>query len=83
MGAAGIVALISFISYLPKDAALSREMDPKDEFGEWNTQRKTNAILADLPERTDKLVEQAGIKVAEDEADRLPGRLVRRKAGPS
>ena len=48
MGAAGIVALISFISYLPKDAALSMELDPKDEFGEWNTQRKTNAILADL-----------------------------------
>ena len=48
MGAAGIVALISFINYLPADSALNKALNPKDEIGEWNTQMKTNAILADL-----------------------------------
>lgn len=48
MGAAGKVALLSFIRYLPMDSALNREMDPKDETAEWNTTRKTNAILADM-----------------------------------
>ena len=48
MGAAGIVALISFITYLPSDSELMREMHPKNEFAEWNTQIKTNAILADM-----------------------------------
>lgn len=48
MGAAGKVALISFIQYLPPDSALNRSMNPKDEFGEWYTTVKTNAILADL-----------------------------------
>ena len=48
MGAAGIVALISFINYLPADSELNKALNPKDEIGEWNTQMKTNAILADL-----------------------------------
>lgn len=48
MGAAGKVALISFINYLPPDSALNREMNPKDEFASWPTTSKTNAILADL-----------------------------------
>lgn len=49
MGAAGKVALISFIKYLPHDSALKREMNPKDEeILEWSTQTKTNAILADI-----------------------------------
>lgn len=48
MGAAGIVALLSFINYVPRDSALRSEMEPGDEFGEWNTTRKTNEILAAL-----------------------------------
>lgn len=48
MGAAGLVALLSFINYLPHDSALRSEMDPDDEYGEWNTTRKTNVILADI-----------------------------------
>lgn len=48
MGAAGKVALLAFINYLPPDSALYREQHPKDEFGEWYTTVKTNAILADI-----------------------------------
>ena len=48
MGAAGMVALISFINYLPPDSELSKEMNPKEEFAEWYTTLKTNKILADL-----------------------------------
>ena len=48
MGAAGKVALISFIQHLPPDSALNRAMNPKEEFGEWYTTFKTNAILADI-----------------------------------
>jgi hypothetical protein len=48
MGAAGLVALISFIQNLPPDSALNRAMNPKDEVGAWYSPIKTNAILADL-----------------------------------
>ena len=48
MGAAGKVALISFIKFLPPDSALNRDMNPKDEFGPWYTTMYTNKILADL-----------------------------------
>lgn len=48
MGAAGKVALISFIKFLTPDSALSRDMNPKDEFGIWYTPVQTNKILADL-----------------------------------
>lgn len=48
MGAAGMVALISFIKFLPPDSALNQDMNPKDEFGAWYGSYKTNAILADL-----------------------------------
>ena len=48
MGAAGKVALISFINNLPLDSALRLAMNPKDEYGVWNTTLKTNVILADL-----------------------------------
>lgn len=48
MGAAGKVALISFIQHLPPDSALNQSMNPKDEYGAWLTTMKTNAILADL-----------------------------------
>lgn len=48
MGADGKVALISFINYLPMDSALFKAMNPEDEFGEWTTTVKTNAILADF-----------------------------------
>ena len=48
MGAAGMVALVSFVEYLPADAALTRETNPKDEFGAWYKTVKTNAILADI-----------------------------------
>ena len=48
MGAAGKVALLSFIHYLPADSALNRERDPKNESAEWNTTTKTNVILADI-----------------------------------
>lgn len=48
MGAAGKLALISFIRYLPPDSALYRAEHPKDEFGPWYTTEKTNMILADL-----------------------------------
>jgi len=48
MGAAGKVALISFIKFLPPDSALNRDMNPKDEFGIWYTTTQTNKLLADL-----------------------------------
>ena len=48
MGAAGLVALLSFINYLPPDAAVRVAMDPKNEFAGWYTQFKTNTILADI-----------------------------------
>lgn len=48
MGAAGKVALVSFLKYLPPDSALNRAMNPKDEFGVWYTAVQTNKILADL-----------------------------------
>lgn len=48
MGAAGMVALLSFINYLPEDSRLRSAMDPQDEVGEWSTIKKTNTILADL-----------------------------------
>lgn len=48
MGAAGMVALLSFINYLPMDSQLRQAMDPQDEVGEWSTTKKTNMILADL-----------------------------------
>ena len=48
MGAAGKVALLSFIRYLPPDSALWREMNPKDDMWLWTTPTKTNVILADL-----------------------------------
>ena len=48
MGAAGMVALLSFINYLPMDSQLRQTMDPQDEVGEWSTVKKTNIILADI-----------------------------------
>ena len=48
MGAAGKVALLSFINYLPMDSQLRQAMDPQDEVGEWSTVKKTNIILADI-----------------------------------
>ena len=48
MGAAGMVALLSFINYLPMDSQLRQAMDPQDEVGEWSTVKKTNIILADI-----------------------------------
>lgn len=48
MGAAGMVALLSFINYLPMDSQIRQAMDPQDEVGEWSTTKKTNMILADL-----------------------------------
>lgn len=48
MGAAGKVALLSFINYLPPDSRLREAMDPQDETAEWFTTKKTNIILADL-----------------------------------
>ena len=48
MGAAGMVALISFVNYLPPDSALHMEENPDDEVAGWFTTVKTNAILADL-----------------------------------
>ena len=48
MGAAGKVALLSFINYLPPDSQLRQAMDPQDEVGEWSTVKKTNIILADI-----------------------------------
>lgn len=48
MGAAGMVALVSFINHLPPDSALNRSINPKDDVGEWYTTMKTNVILADM-----------------------------------
>lgn len=48
MGAAGLVALISFTENLPIDSALTRSINPKDEFSYWHTIAKTNSILADI-----------------------------------
>ena len=48
MGAAGKVALVSFIENLTPDSALAKSIDPKDESSQWYTTAKTNAILADI-----------------------------------
>lgn len=48
MGAAGKVALLSFINYLPPDSALRSETEPDNEAREWLTTFKTNKILADI-----------------------------------
>ena len=48
MGAAGLVALVSFVENLPMDSALSKSMDPRDELGTWHKTVKTNSILADI-----------------------------------
>lgn len=48
MGAAGVVALVSFTHYLPPESMTYRELHPRDEMGKWSTRVKTNAILADL-----------------------------------
>lgn len=48
MGAAGMVALVSFIENLPIDSALRQSINPKDEFGAWHETAKTNSILADI-----------------------------------
>lgn len=48
MGAAGKVALLSFIKYLPPESALMRELNPKDETWQWSTTQQTNVLLADL-----------------------------------
>ena len=48
MGAAGKVALIHFIKYLPPDAMTVRKMNPNEEGWEWYTTAKTNVILADI-----------------------------------
>lgn len=48
MGAAGKVALISFIGHLPPDSALYRELHPGDETVEWYRTLQTNKILADI-----------------------------------
>lgn len=48
MGAAGKVALLSFVKHLPPDSALNREINPKEDAWIWATTTKTNAILADL-----------------------------------
>jgi len=65
MGAAGKVALLSFIENLTPDSALARELDPKDEFGAWYTTVKTNAILADLFDVFVKANTKQGRKAAE------------------
>jgi hypothetical protein len=48
MGAAGLVALVSFIIHLTPDSVLYRETHPRDDLGMWSTTVKTNAILADI-----------------------------------
>ena len=48
MGAAGMVALVSFLKFMPPDAMTYRDMHPQDQLGAWNTTAKTNAILADI-----------------------------------
>ena len=48
MGASGILALISFVNYLPPDSALRSEEESKGEVGDWFTTLKTNVILADI-----------------------------------
>lgn len=48
MGAAGIVALVSFARHVPPDSALYREIHPRSQLPQWSTAAKTNAILADI-----------------------------------
>lgn len=48
MGAAGAVALVSFVRHLPRDSATWRESHPSDDSWPWVTAAKTNTILADL-----------------------------------
>lgn len=48
MGAAGMVALLSFINYLPKESVLYGILEPGDESREWYMPYKTNQMIADL-----------------------------------
>jgi hypothetical protein len=48
MGAAGMVALVSFLENLPIDSALGKKVNPKDESLAWYTTLKTHVILADI-----------------------------------
>ena len=51
MGAAGMVALLSFINYLPKESVLYGILEPGDESREWYMPYKTNQMIADLKKR--------------------------------
>lgn len=62
MGAAGLVALVSFIQCIPIDSELYKEMNPKDEFSAWSSVAKTNAILADIYDVYAKVHTKKGAK---------------------
>lgn len=47
MGAAGIVALVHFVSHIDVDSALMRSIDDVD-VAEWGSNLKTNVMLADV-----------------------------------
>lgn len=62
MGAAGMVALVSFMRYMPPESMTYREMHPRDELGKWGTRSRTNAILADIYDAYAKVHSKNGRK---------------------
>lgn len=61
MGAAGVIALVSFVKHAGPDTALWRAVNPDDEMPEWTERRQTNAMLADI---YDAVVRLAAITAA-------------------
>lgn len=56
MGAAGTVALCSYIKHLQPTSATWRAVHPEDELPAWTERRQTNTMLADIYDAVAKLI---------------------------
>lgn len=56
MGAAGTVALVSFVKHAGPGTALWRAVNPEDELPGWTERRQTNAMLADIYDALARLI---------------------------